>query len=50
MPSIGFIPRLDETFNEGRIDQANIDANQPYDVILKWIAKGSNKLDELVDS
>jgi hypothetical protein len=38
MPSIGFIPRLDDTFKEGRIEQANLDATQPYKVILKWIA------------
>ena len=39
MPSIGFIPRLDESFKEGKIEQANMDASQSYPVILKWIAQ-----------
>jgi len=50
MPSIGFIPRLDEKFEEGHIQQANMEASQPYHTILKWVASQAGKIEELMDS
>lgn len=47
LPSLGIVPRLDESFQEGHIQQANMDAAQPYHTVLGWLAQQTGKVEDL---
>lgn len=47
LPSLGIVPRIDESFTEGHIEQANMDAAQPYHTVLSWLAQRTGKVEEL---
>lgn len=49
LPSVGVVPKLDEKFEEGHIQQSNIDASQGFNNMLVHIAKSCDMMDQLED-
>lgn len=47
LPSVGVVPKLDESFEEGHIQQSNIDAAQGFNNMLVHLAKACGKTEEL---
>ena len=46
MPIIGVVKPMDDSFKEGEIQQAHVDGNLKFEMLLEQIALQSGKVDE----